>query len=43
MNIADSKEPWSNIYSGIEKANLAIKGLETSADMEDSFIQQLYG
>lgn len=43
MNIADSKEPWSNIYSGIEKANLAIKGLETSADMNDSFIKQLYG
>lgn len=34
LNIADAKEPWSNIYSGIEKANLAIEGLQAYADLE---------
>lgn len=35
MNLADGKEPWSNIYQGIEKANLAIQGLRTYADLTD--------
>ena len=43
LNIADAKEPWSNIYAGIEKANLAIQGLEAYADMEDPNMMQLYG
>lgn len=43
LNIADAKEPWSNIYAGIEKANLAIQGLKTYADMEDPNMMQLYG
>ena len=33
LNIADAKEPWSNIYSGIEKANLAIAGLKQYAEL----------
>ena len=44
LNIADAKEPWSNIYSGIEKANLAIEGLQAYADLEnDEGLRQLYG
>lgn len=43
MNISEGKEPWSNIYNGIEKANLAIQGLQTSADMTNSKMKQLYG
>ncbi|MBB4045158.1 hypothetical protein GGR06_002968 [Bacteroides reticulotermitis] len=43
MNIAESKEPWSNIYNGIEKANLAIQGLKASADLTNSKLKQLYG
>ena len=43
LNIADAKEPWSNIYAGIEKANLAIQGLEAYADLEDPNMMQLYG
>ena len=43
MNLSDGKEPWSNIYQGIERANLAIKGLKTYADLTDSKMAQLYG
>lgn len=43
MNIANASEPWSNIYNGIEKANLAIQGLETYADLTDANMAQLYG
>lgn len=43
MNLADGKEPWSNIYQGIEKANLAIQGLKTYADLSDSKMAHLYG
>lgn len=44
LNIADAKEPWSNIYSGIEKANLAIAGLKEYANLEsDANLRQLYG
>lgn len=43
MNNADGKEPWSNIYQGIEKANLAIQGLAQYADLTDSKMAQLYG
>lgn len=34
MNLSDANEPWSNIYQGIEKSNLAIQGLATYADLE---------
>lgn len=43
MNLSDANEPWSNIYQGIEKSNLAIQGLATYADLEDSRMAQLYG
>lgn len=43
MNLADGKEPWSNIYQGIEKANLAIQGLRTYADLTDKNMAHLYG
>lgn len=43
MNQADGKEPWSNIYQGIERANLAIQGLKTYADLTDNKMAQLYG
>ena len=44
LNIADAKEPWSNIYSGIEKANLAIAGLKQYAELSsDARLRQLYG
>ena len=44
LNIADAKEPWSNIYSGIEKANLAIAGLKQYAELSsDANLRQLYG
>lgn len=43
MNISNGNEPWSNIYKGIEKANLAIQGLSTYADLTDSGMAQLYG
>ncbi len=43
MNIANAAEPWSNMYNGIEKANLAIQGLEAHADLTDPNLAQLYG
>lgn len=43
MNNEGGKEPWSNIYQGIEKANLAIQGLSQYADLTDSKMAQLYG
>lgn len=43
MNITDSKEPWSNIYQGIERANLAIHGLQKYANLSDGNMAQLYG
>lgn len=43
MNLADGKEPWSNINSGIENANLAIEGLKTYADLSDPKMAHLLG
>lgn len=43
LNNADGKEPWSNMYSGIEKANLAIKGLRENADLSDPRMAHLLG
>lgn len=43
MNIANAAEPWSDIYKGIEKANLAIQGLDAYADLTDLNMAQLYG
>ena len=43
LNNVDGKEPWSNMYSGIEKANLAIKGLRENADLTDPRMAQLLG
>jgi len=43
MNQSGGSEPWSNIYSGIEKANLAIQGIEAHSNLEDATVKQLYG
>ncbi len=43
MNNSGGKEPWSNMYSGIEKANLVIKGLRENADLSDPRMAHLLG
>lgn len=43
LNNTDGKEPWSNMYAGIEKANLAIKGLRQYADLTDPHMAHLLG
>lgn len=43
MDNADGKEPWSNCYTGIERANLVIQGLRTYADLSDPKMAHLLG
>lgn len=43
MNTANGDDYWSDLYIGIERANLAIEGLRSKADLTDVNMQQLLG
>lgn len=43
MNDKDGKDLWSQMYKGVERANLAIQGLRSGGDMSDVRMKHLLG